>query len=153
MMVNGVKMMISWIIVLIMMLFFKVHISAYIICYIPILMIMVLITFAVCIILMHFGVFVEDLGNVVSIVMQLMFYMSGILYSIEGRMGDYPFAAKLMTYGNPMALLIRDMRNVLLYSQAPDWKALGIWTLVGIFFAFIGVRTIYKNENSYVKVI
>lgn len=153
MMVNGVKMMISWIIVLIMMMLFKVHISAYIICYIPILMIMVLITFAVCIILMHFGVFVEDLGNVVSIVMQLMFYMSGILYSIEGRMGDYPFAAKLMTYGNPMALLIRDMRNVLLYGQAPDWKALGIWTLVGIFIAFIGVRTIYKNENSYVKVI
>lgn len=154
MMVNGFKMLISWVIVIVMMAIFKVELSPYILCFIPILLLLVLVTFAISINLMHFGVFVVDLGNVVSIAMQLMFYMTGIFFSIDSRLGaDHPAIAKVLTYGNPVALLIRDMRNVLLYQQAPNWLALGIWTIVALVFAIIGVRTIYKNENSYVKVI
>ena len=154
MMVNGVKMGISWIIVLIMLFTSGVGITPYVIWYIPILIVLILTTFAVSINLMHFGVFIEDLGNVINIVIQLLFFMSGIMYNIENRLGaQYPLAAKIMTYGNPIALSIRDMRNILLYNQAPDIKVLGIWALVAVVFSAIGVRTIYKNENSYVKVI
>lgn len=154
MMVNAFKMMISWGIVVIMMILSRVEISAYILYFIPIMFIMFLVTFAVCVNLMHLGVFIEDLGNVINIVMKLLFYMTGILYSIDTRLGpDYPIVARIITYGNPMALLIRDMRNVLLYQQAPSWIALGLWTIIALIFAIIGIRTIYKNENSYVKVI
>lgn len=154
MMVNGFKMMISCILVIVMMYVFKVELSPYVFCFIPILLVQVLIVFAVCVNLMHFGVFVEDLGNVINIAMQLLFYMTGIFFSIDSRLGpDYPTAATVLTYGNPMALLIRDMRNVLLYQQAPNWIALGIWTIVAIILSIIGIHTIYKNENSYVKVI
>ena len=154
MMVNGFKMMISWVIVLVLMLISKVDISAYILCYIPIMLVLVLVTFAVCVNLMHFGVFVEDLGNVVNIGMQFLFYMTGIMYSIENRLGgEYPLVADILTYGNPVALLIRDMRNALLYGQGPTWGVLLIWVAVALIFSVIGVRTIYKNENSYVKVI
>ena len=154
MMVNGFKMMISSILVIIMMGVFKVELSPYILCFLPILLVMILVTFSVCVNLMHFGVFVEDLGNVINIAMQLLFYMTGIFFSIDSRLGpDYPTAATILTYGNPMALLVRDMRNVLLYQQAPDWIALGIWAVVAIVLSIIGIYSIYKNENSYVKVI
>lgn len=154
MMVNAFKMAISWIIVIIMMVFTGVEISPYMICFIPIMLTLFLVVFAICVNLMHFGVFVEDLGNVVNIAMQLLFYMTGIFYSIENRLGEeYAEIAQIITYCNPIAFLIRDMRNVLLYQQGPDWLALGIWSLVAILFSVIGVRTIYKNENSYVKVI
>jgi len=154
MMVNGFKMMISCILVVVMMYVFKVELSPYVFCFIPILFVQILVVFAVCVNLMHFGVFVEDLGNVINIAMQLLFYMTGIFFSIDSRLGpDYPTAATILTYGNPMALLIRDMRNVLLYQQAPNWIALGIWTIVAIILSIIGIHTIYKNENSYVKVI
>jgi len=154
MMVNGFKMVISWVLVVVMMVIFKVPLSPYVLCFIPIILTMVLVTFAICINLMHFGVFVEDLGNVVNIAMQLLFYMTGIFFSIDTRLGDdYPTLATILTYGNPMALLIRDARNVLLYQHAPNWIALGIWAVVAIVFSVIGIRTIYKNENSYVKVI
>ncbi len=153
-MVNGFKMIISWTLVIIMMVLSKVELSIYALCCIPVLTVMFLVTFAVCVNLMHFGVFIEDLGNVINIAMQLLFYMTGIFYSIDSRLGgDYPFAAKLLTYGNPMALLIQDMRNVLLYKQPPSWIALAAWALVAVIFSIIGIRTIYKNENSYVKVI
>lgn len=154
MMVNGFKMMISWVIVIIMMIVSKVEFSGYVVCYIPIMLVLVMITFAVCINLMHFGVYVEDLGNVVNIAMQLLFYMTGIMYSIENRLGpDYPVISDILTYCNPVALLIRDMRNVLIYGQAPAWGVLAIWVVIAIIFSVIGIRTIYKNENSYVKVI
>ncbi len=154
MMVNGFKMMISWVIVVVMMLFSGVDVSLYMIFYIPIMLVLIMVTFSVCVNLMHFGVFVEDLGNVVNIGMQLLFYMTGIMYSIENRLGDkYPLVADLLTNCNPVALTIRDMRNVLLYGQAPDWGLLGVWTVIALVFSIIGVRTIYKNENSYVKVI
>lgn len=154
MMVNGFKMMISWVIVVVMMLISKVELSPYIVCYVPVMLVLVMVTFAVCVNLMHFGVFVEDLGNVVNIGMQLLFYMTGIMYNIENRLGDdYPLIADVLTNCNPVALLIRDMRNVLLYAQAPNWSLMGVWVLIAIVFSVIGVRTIYKNENSYVKVI
>ncbi|MCM1179154.1 MAG: ABC transporter permease [Clostridium sp.] len=154
MMVNGFKMLISWVLVIIMMVLSKVELSPCVLFCIPILVVMLLVTFAVCVNLMHFGVFIEDLGNVINIAMQLLFYMTGIFYSIDSRLGaDYPFAAKLLTYGNPMALLIQDMRNALLYKQVPSWIALALWAVAAVIFSIIGIRTIYKNENSYVKVI
>ena len=45
------------------------------------------------------------------------------------------------------------MRDVLLYHKSPNLVLLGIWFVVGIVISMLGVRTIYKNENSYVKVI
>ncbi|MDE6759425.1 MAG: ABC transporter permease [Lachnospiraceae bacterium] len=154
MMVNGFKMAISCIIVVIMMIASKVELSTYTLCCIPILLVMLLVTFSISVNLMHFGVFIEDLGNVINIAMQLLFYMTGIFFSIDTRLGaDYPTAARILTYANPMALLVRDMRNVLLYKQAPSWIALAVWGVIALILSIIGIRTIYKNENSYVKVI
>lgn len=154
MMVNGFKMLISSVIVIIMMIVSEVELSAYVFWFIPILIVLFLVTFAVSVNLMHYGVFIEDLGNVINIVMQLLFYMTGIFFSIDSRLGpDYPTVATVLTYGNPMALLVKNMRNVLLYKQEPNYLALAIWAVVAVVLSIIGIRKIYKNENSYVKVI
>ena len=54
---------------------------------------------------------------------------------------------------NPLANFIFNMRNVLIYQSSP----VGMWTLLwffaGILLAMLGVRTIYKYENTYVKVM
>jgi ABC-type polysaccharide/polyol phosphate export permease len=154
MMVNGFKMLISWVIVVIMMIFSGVHISWNALWFFPIMCLLVLVTFALSVNLMHFGVFVEDLSNVMNIVLKLLFYVTGIFYNIEVRIGaESVIAGKLVTYMNPIAMLLRDMRNVLLYQKWVSWKGMLLWTAVSLVVAVIGVRTIYKNENSYVKVI
>lgn len=154
MMVNGFKMLISWGIVVLMLIFSKVELSWYILAFFPIMLVLMIITFGLSAIMLHFGVFIEDLSNVVSILFKMLYYATGIFYSIQKRVGvDHPTVAKILYNGNPMALLITDMRNVLIYQTAPNWKALLIWTLIGLLLSYIGVRTIYKNENSYVKVI
>ena len=154
MMVNAFKMAISWIIVVVMMIATKVPLSSHLLCFIPVLIVMIMVTFAFSVNLMHYGVFIEDLGNVMNIVMKLLFYMTGIFYSIEKRLGpDHPLVAKILLHVNPMALLVTDMRNVVIYDKAPHWKWLLIWAGISILLSIIGIRKIYKNENTYVKVI
>lgn len=152
MMVNGFKMMISWVIVVIMMICFRVHISWSVFAFVPIMAVLVLITFAFAINLMHYGVFVEDLSNVVHIFFKLLFYMTGIFYNIENKIHN-PMIAKILIYCNPIAMLLHDMRDALLYKTWPNWITLFIWGIIGIILSMIGVNRIYKNENSYVKMI
>ena len=45
------------------------------------------------------------------------------------------------------------MRQALIYEQTPQRKMLLIWFGVSIFLAAWGIRRIYREENSYVKVI
>ena len=83
--------------------------------------------------------------------MSMLMYFTGIFYSIENRMPE-PFGHILSLY-NPVACLITVMRNALLYGKNASPAVLGIWFLVSALIAAAGTQLIYKNENSYVKVI
>ena len=45
------------------------------------------------------------------------------------------------------------MREALIYAQTPDLVLLAGWMFVGIILSLAGIRLIYREENSYVKVI
>ena len=45
------------------------------------------------------------------------------------------------------------MRECLIYGQVPHRKLLLLWFVIGLIISILGVRKIYKSENSYVKVI
>lgn len=151
MMVNGFKMMISWGIVIVMMFCSGVELSWNIFWSIPVMLELILVTFALSIHLLHFGVFVEDLSNVINIAFRLLFYMTGVFYKIETRF-DAPYN-KFFMYGNPVAMLMHDMRNALLYQKPPHWQGLLFWCGISLLLMALGVHQVYKNENSYVKVI
>lgn len=151
MMVNAFKMMISFIIVAAMMVGFKVTPDIRILYAIPILIVLAVLSFGCATFLLHFGVFVEDLSNVVQIGLRLLFYITGIFYSVSTRLPE-PYGIYAEKY-NPLAFLLSSMRGALLYHKSPDLLWLGFWFLVGIVISILGVRMIYKNENSYVKVI
>lgn len=149
--VNGFKMCVSLAIVAIMMILGKVEITLNIFYFIPIMITLLIINFAFMTILLHFGVFVEDLSNVTNIVLRALFYMTGIFYSIESRI-DAPYSDILLKC-NPMAFILSSLRKCLLYGQAPSIKIMLVWIVLGLIISSLGIRTIYKNENSYVKVI
>lgn len=145
------KMFISFILVAVMMVFYKVPITWNVLYFLPIMLTLFIVTFGLSTIVSHFGVFVEDLKNVIQIVLRLAFYLSGIFYVIEERVPE-PFNHLLLKF-NPSACLIQECRNVLLYGVGMNIKLVLAWLIVGIIISAIGIRTIYKYENSYVKVI
>lgn len=149
--VNGFKMIISFGIVILMMVCFKVPFSWYVLYFIPILITLVTFVFGCSTFLVHYGVFVEDLSNVINIFLRLLFYLTGIFYHVSSKV-PAPYG-QLLTRYNPMAFLLESMREAILYGHKPDMKLLFIWFGSGLLFSAAGIQLIYRNENSYVKVI
>ena len=151
MMVNAFKMLICLGIVLIMLVFYQVPVDGHIVFSLPVLGVTILFTFGCCCILLHLGVFIEDMANVINIVLRFVFYLTGIFYNIEASLPEQ-YARLLLTF-NPVALFIDCMRKTVMYCSSPNWKTLGIWSAVSLVLAVFGVWNIYRNENTYVKVI
>lgn len=150
--VNAFKMFISMIIVVVMMIWFRVEVTLNILWIIPIILELFLFTFSICLYLMHFGVFVEDLSNIINIFLRMMLYLTGIFYNIEKRI-KIEWIAHLMNRYNPVAYLISSARDVLLYGEGLSVCWLVAWFIVSVLLCINGIRLIYKYENSYVKVI
>jgi len=149
--VNSVKFFISFLLVIICMIIYRVPISVNILYFIPLFFIVFIITFGVSIIFMHFGVFIEDLANLVTIALRLVFYASGVFFAIETRV-PAPYN-ELLIIVNPIAACISQCRNILLYSTPLNLSLMGFWLLIGLILTYIGVRIMYKYENTYVKVM
>ena len=149
---NLFKMMISWALVIILMLLFKVPFHLTIFYWVLIIPVLFIVTFGISSILLHFGIFVEDLFNITNIVLRLIFYLSGIFYSIGKRIKN-PLARRVLLKGNPIAFIMDQARNVMIYGKMPSFKWLAIWFIIGCILSWIGVTIIHKYENSYAKVI
>ena len=151
MMVNGFKMGVSALIIVGMLIYYKVPLSWNVLYCIPLLITLILITFGIGCYLLHYGVFVEDLQNIVNIVLRLLIYMTGIFWDIMKRLPE-PYNIYVCRV-NPIAFLISSMRNCVIYCQTPHRKLILLWFCIGLLISILGIRKIYKNENSYVKVI
>lgn len=150
-MVNGFKMLVSFAVIAVMLVVFRVRITGSVLGAMPILLVFFLITFGVGSILMHYGVYVNDLSYITGILLTMMMYLTGTFYDIAKRI-PAPFGP-LLERCNPIAFLIAEMRSVVLYEGTIDWPLLALWGAVSVLLIGIGVFTIYRNENSYVKVI
>lgn len=149
--VNVFKMLISFGIVVVMMVISRVPPTWNIVYVLPIAAILFLLTFGIGTIMMHYGVYVTDLSYITGIVLNMMTYFTGTFYSISNRV-PAPFG-EMLEVCNPIALLISSMRNALLYGTTPSWEILGVWGVISVVLAALGVFTVYSNENSYVKMI
>ncbi len=150
--VNLFKMFVSFLMVFIFMFIYQVPITWNVLWTIPIVLVAIIFTFGISSIVMHFGVFIEDLVNVVNIVLKLVFYLTGIFYDLSSRIGNSVYKTILLNF-NPIANIIYNLRRVLIYSSALDGTWLIVWFVIGIGLSIIGIKIIYKYENTYVKVM
>lgn len=148
---NMFKMLISWVLVIGLMILFKVPFEWTMLYWFLIMPVLFVVTFGVSTILLHFGIFVEDLYNVTNIALKLLFYLSGIFYSIGSRLSG-PIANILLKL-NPIAFIMDQCRNVMIYNTMPNFSWLAFWFVAGCLLSWIGVTIIHKYENSYAKVI
>lgn len=154
---NGFKMIISFLITALFMVYYYFKgeiVLSFNMLWLPVLLMLLgVVSFAISVIIMHFGVFVEDLLNIVTVGLQLMFYLSGIFYDLPTRLANRPKLSLLLCYANPVALIINNIRNTLLYGKTPEFLPLAIWFVICLLISIIGIKIIYRYENSYVKMI
>ncbi len=149
--VNAFKMLISVGIIVLMLIVYRVHITWRVVLVLPLLLLLFVITFAAMTILMHLGVFIEDMKNVITILLRLLFYITGIFYAVEKRLPK-PYGSWCIRI-NPLAYILDGLRQVVLYGNVPDWRIGAIWMVIGCIVAGIGVKIIYRYENGYAKVV
>lgn len=151
MMVNAFKMFVSWGFVVLLMLFYRIPVDWHLLGLVPIMVVFFMFSYGCASILMHFGVYVDDLSYVVSILLNMVFYFTGIFYSIRDRV-----PAPLNIYAerlNPMAFFISAARDCLMHKRMFDPYVLLAWFGISLLIVLFGIKLISKYENSYAKVI
>ncbi len=150
--VNIFKMLVSFLLVVIFMIIYKIPITWNVLWFFPILITVIIFTFGLSTIIMHLGVFIEDLANLMNIALKMIFYLTGVFYDLNTRINNVAVRTLLLDF-NPIANFIFNMRNVLIYKSSPVGYWTLIWFITGILLCVFGIRTIYKYENTYVKVM
>ena len=147
--VNGFKMLVSFGLVVLSLVLYRVPVSPLMFWCVPYLLLIGLVSFGGSCILLHFGVFFDDLANIVPIALRLLFFLSGIFYDLEGKLGGG--MGIIAERCNPAAFVILQMRRTLIYNQSTDVAGFVIWFLIGIALSVVGIYLIYKYERQYVK--
>lgn len=151
MILNMFKLFFSLTVLAVMMIIFKVQIGFSILWVLPAYTVMILLAFGAGMIFLHFGVYVDDLSYAVSILLNMLMFLSGIFYEVMTTLPK-PLNTVLMCV-NPVAIFVDTMRNALLYNELTNLPLIGVWFLISVIMCCIGVHIVYKNENSYVKVV
>ena len=151
MILNIYKLLFSLIVLVAMLVVFRIQIGVNIFWIIPAYGIMILLSFGAGMIFLHFGVYVDDLSYAVGILLNMLMFLSGIFYEVMVTL-PRPLNTIMMCL-NPVALFVDTMRNALLYNEISNLPLVGIWLLISIILCCVGVHIVYKNENSYVKVV
>ena len=106
-----------------------------------------MLTLGMCWLLAPVGVFLKDLGNIVGVGVQLLFFATPILYPLAAVPEPYRGLLAL----NPLHPVVDHLRRTIIYGQMPDWSALGFVTLVsaGVMLAgyafFINIKRLFAD--------
>ncbi|THJ64961.1 ABC transporter permease [Arthrobacter echini] len=93
---------------------------------------------------------IPDVGMLLSFVMRIWMYASAVFFS-DQRFNQYPVVKTIMDF-NPLYLVIKSMRDSLLYATTPslrDWTVLALFA-VGALVA--GLLVFWRGEESYGRV-
>jgi ABC-type polysaccharide/polyol phosphate export permease len=109
------------------------------------LVIQVVFTLGLMFIVSWVSVFVRDIPQLVSVLLQILFYLCPIIYPVTIVPQHYRFLITL----NPIAVLIVAYRNILVYDQPPDWISLVYPAAFALGLVAFGYRHFKTNEDRF----
>ena len=91
--------------------------------------------------------FVPDFKNILTTILHLSFFLSGILYSVSILPQQYQSVLRF----NPMAVIIEQTRRILMTNSMPDFSQLLIPTFIGAAMLTISLLLIHRFDKLYPK--
>lgn len=147
--VNLIKFLFGFVVLIAMLFFFEIPMSFHLLEIALVIFLNYIFIFAVSLILTHLGVFVTDMKNFLLHITRLWWYLSPGMYSLN----IIPEPYKWLFWLNPNTSFFESYRNVVMYRESPHYLSLLIWTVLSINVIFFGIRTIYKYDRSYSKIV
>jgi ABC-type polysaccharide/polyol phosphate export permease len=144
---EGVNFLISTIIILGFVIFGGIGLSFNILWYFLILFIQYIVSIGVALIVSSLSVYFRDLLHLLGVFIQLLFYATPIVYSMDSVPANFQWLLRL----NPMAYLIDAYRSIFYNKTMPDFKGLLIAFAIGVILCVIGYFIFEKLEKRFAE--
>ena len=146
---EAINFVISTIIILAFVLGYGMGISKFIIFYPLVLLIQYFLLIGISFIVSSVTVYFRDLQHFISIILQLLFYATPIVYAPDSIPANFQW---ILQY-NPMTYIINGYRDIFYYQQIPDFVSL-LMVLVGsIILCVIGYLIFNKLQKRFAEEI
>ncbi|RII75937.1 ABC transporter permease [Pseudomonas monteilii] len=110
---------------------------------------LILATLGISWLLASLGVYLRDVGHVITVLTTVLLFLSPVLYPVAALPEAYQPWLKL----NPLTYIIEESRNVLLFGNLPDWGSLATAIAVGALIATAGFWFFQKTRKGFADVI
>ena len=144
---EGVNFLISSVIILGFVIFGGIGLNINILWFFLIFVIQYIVSIGVAFIVSSLTVYFRDLMHILGICIQLLFYATPIVYSIESVPAKFHFLVKL----NPMSYLIEGYRCIFYNKTAPSFHGLFIAFVMGIVLVLFGYFIFRKLEKRFAE--
>lgn len=110
---------------------------------------LVLLTLGVAWLLAALGVYLRDVQPAVRVVLQLLFFATPIVYSLEA------IPERLRPYAqlNPLAPIVTNARAGLLHGAPPSWPSYGASLTVGLVVLVLGYTSFARARRGFADVL
>lgn len=95
------------------------------------------------------NVFIRDIGQVVPVLLQILFWFTPIVYPLPTIPESYRHWIAL----NPIFPLVRAYQEVLVFDHAPDWMSLGPTALLGVLLSLLGLGLFRRASPELVDAV
>ena len=99
--------------------------------------------------LSSFGVFVRDIGQVIPVIIQILFFVSPIFYSAD----SVPNSLRFVVILNPLSFILDGFRRVLIWHEFLDWRAWGTVTVISAVVAMLGFAWFSATKKAFSDVM
>jgi lipopolysaccharide transport system permease protein len=95
------------------------------------------------------GVFVRDIGYSVTLIIQVLFFLTPIFYAVE----NIPEPYRTIIGFNPLTQIVENVRYVVLWGLPPQWVQLWIWFVATGALMLLGYAWFMKTKKAFADVI
>lgn len=95
------------------------------------------------------GVYLRDVGQIVSVIVQMLFFSTPIFYPLAAVPKSFQTVIRL----NPLTGIVETGRRTLMWGQWPEWSWLLGMTLISFAVAQLGYAWFMKTKRGFADVI
>ena len=110
---------------------------------------LMLLTAGVAWFLASLGVYLRDISQTIGILTTALLFLSPIFYPASALPPDLQAFFLL----NPLTFIIEQTRGVLIMGKLPSWGGLGLYCIVGLLSAGIGLVWFQKTRKGFADVL